>query len=92
MANLRFSGLNVPIIGNPNDVYPAPIVDEASTTVTYIGYGNLGANRAKAEWMIVRITKTSATTPNGVVLTEYANGSMKFDQVWNDRATLSYSR
>lgn len=87
----NFSDLGVPIIGSPSDVYASPIIDEVSALVTYVGYGNLGADPAKAVWRILRITKTAASPPC-VTTVEYAGGSMKADQIWDDRATLSYAR
>ena len=98
-ALLPFQNKNATVFGaqvlNVNSVYPidpAPIIDEASTTVTYIGYAPIGTATSAASWLIARVTKASATSPNGVVITEYADGNMAYDNIWNNRAALSYSR
>ncbi len=62
-------------------------VDVASSTVTYIGKTYAGNSPAVAEWRIQRMT----SDPSGSLVIEYANGSTAYDQVWNDRASLSYS-
>ena len=72
----------------------ADLVDEPSEAVTYLGYyqpqtgdGALttAQTQALARWTIARITVTGAIT-----LTEYAGGSMAYNQIWDDRAALSY--
>lgn len=61
-------------------------VDDASATVTYVGKALPGSSAASAVWQITRIT-TSGT----VTLTAYADGDSNFDNVWNNRAALSYT-
>jgi len=73
------------------------IIDEASATVTYIGfikqtYDNaeppnpkLVGNTAHAIWRIVRITVAGTITTR-----EFPNGINDYQFVWNDRLTLSY--
>jgi len=70
------------------DSIPMPITDEASATVTYIGYcEQLGIRTNAAKWFILRVTISgTVTTP------EYAGGNAKFEHVWDDRASLNYSR
>ena len=70
------------------DSLPMPITDEVSASVTYIGYcQKLGDATDKPLWMIVRITISgTVTTP------EYARGNAKFEHIWDDRASLEYSR
>jgi hypothetical protein len=61
-------------------------VDDASSTVTYVGKAVVTASNSDPVWMIKKLTTT------GTVLTiTYANGNDFFDSVWNDRASLSYS-
>ena len=66
------------------------IVDEASTTVTYIGYAEFGVATSAAKWMIKKITATSATAPQGVITTGYATGFKNSVQIWDNRAALTY--
>lgn len=61
-------------------------IDEASSTVTYIGKADTGTLNAAAEWQIQRITVSGSVTS-----IEWADGNAAFDNVWNDRASLSYS-
>lgn len=60
-------------------------LDEVSDALFYVGKALIGKVDSDPNWLIVRYTTT------GVVLkSEYANGSEAFDQVWNDRTTLTY--
>jgi len=76
-----------PIVRTLTEAQPVPIVDVASGTVTYRGYAQLGTKTSAAKWKITRTTITGTVT-----LTEYADGDMKYDNIWNDRAGLTYSR
>ena len=62
------------------------VTGTAPNTVTYAGFALPGANPAQPVWRIQRITETATTT-----LIEYADGNENMDNVWNDRASLSYS-
>lgn len=61
-------------------------VDEASSTVTYIGKAVTGTSNGAAAWQVQRITESGA-----VLTIEWADGDSSFDNVWNNRASLSYS-
>lgn len=62
-------------------------IDDVSTSgVTYIGKANVGATNAQAVWQIQKVDETG--TPTTAVIT-WA-GSANFNQVWNDRLTLTY--
>lgn len=76
-----------PIISLSSDLQPSPIVDEASSTITYIGYANLGVSENSDGWKIMRISKIGTVT-----LTEYADGDMLYDNIWNQRTSLNYFR
>lgn len=58
------------------------IVDQASSTIIYLGEGLYGALTSEAKWKIKRIDLSS-----GVVIKA---ASQDFDQIWNDRAALTY--
>lgn len=65
----------------------ATIVDEASATVTYVGKAKLGTAQASALWQIFKITESGST----ITTITWADGNSNFDNVWNDRASLTYS-
>jgi hypothetical protein len=54
--------------------------------VTYLGLAQLGALPSEPKWQIRAIIKNGAFTS-----VKYANGSIAYDQVWDDRAGLTYS-
>jgi hypothetical protein len=60
-------------------------LDQVSDTLFYVGKALIGKVDADAHWLIIRYTQTGS-----VLMSEYANGSESFDQVWDDRATLTY--
>ena len=65
------------------------LIDEAQTTptnITYVGKAKLGTATSDAGWQILRIERSSTITA-----IQYANGSTRYNQVWDDRASLSYS-
>lgn len=78
---------NHPTVKTLTETNPAPIVDVASASVTYKGYAKLGTGEDKPKWKIERITITGTVTK-----TEYADGNMNYDNIWADRASLTYSR
>ena len=70
------------------DSIPAPIVHDAGGGVIYTGYTErLGDGTDEAKWLIIR-----TTTSGGITTPEYAQGKSTFDNVWNDRTSLTYSR
>lgn len=60
-------------------------IDEVTSTLTYLGYANLGANDNDAVWKIKRIQQIGTVTT-----INYADGNKLFDNVWNNRASLNY--
>lgn len=63
----------------------AQIVDEASSTVTYIGKAQPGSAENAAVWQIKKITISGTET-----ITTYADGDADYNNVWDDRLSLSY--
>lgn len=61
-------------------------IDEASANVTYIGMAKPGTATIDAKWQIRRITKTGDVTQF-----EFTDGNERYDNVFDDRASLSYS-
>jgi hypothetical protein len=62
------------------------IYDEVDATTTYIGFAPAGAALSAAVWLIQRLTTSGPDTT-----LEFADGNAEFDNIWNDRAGLSYS-
>lgn len=61
------------------------LLDEASSSITYVGKAVPASATSAAVWQISKLT-TSA----GDLSVEYADGG-DFSQIWDDRASLSYS-
>lgn len=61
-------------------------IDEASATVTYVGVAAIGALGSAASWQIKRMTVSGSVTT-----IEWADGNSSFDNIWDDRVSLSYS-
>lgn len=62
-------------------------IDESSTVnTTYVGYAEIGSSELSASWRIKRITEL-----NGILVLLYADGNDNFDNVWDNRTSLSYS-
>lgn len=65
-------------------------LDEVSGDLTYIGEAETpGTATSAASWRIVRLDESG--TGGEELIKQYANGSTDFDQIWDDRASLSYS-
>lgn len=62
------------------------VLDEVSDTLLYVGQAVAGVETPAAAWRIRRVSTV------GVVTTvAYADGDANFDNVWDNRASLSYS-
>jgi hypothetical protein len=55
--------------------------------ISYIGEAQPGSAESASVWRIKKLIQA----PDGDVSVLYANGSATFDQVWDDRLSLSYS-
>ena len=60
-------------------------IDEPDANTTYIGYSTDG-NKANPSTAIYKIVKSSTATEFYVV-----SGGTKFNQIWNNRASLTYT-
>lgn len=60
------------------------IIEDAGSGVTYIGEAPVGAATSAADWRIQKITVSGSTTT-------ITWASSKFDQIWDNRASLSYN-
>lgn len=64
----------------------AIVVDDTTTaSVTYVGKARPGSVTSSGVWQVKKIDQTS-----GVVIT-WADGNTLFDNIWDNRASLSYS-
>jgi hypothetical protein len=61
--------------------------DNATDPIAYKGEANAGTATSAATWRISRIT----TAGDGSVTIEWADGNTNFDNIWNNRTSLSYS-
>ena len=63
----------------------AMIIDEASATITYVGKAAIGSATSAAVWQVMRMNSTTG------VVTTWADGDDDEDNIWDNRASLSYS-
>ena len=61
-------------------------IDQASATVTYIGQAAPGTATSAAGWRIQRMSVSGTITTF-----EYADGDLSFNNIWDNRASLTYS-
>ena len=59
----------------------------ANPLIIYVGEAVIGSTASQAVWRISRITIGTAD----VTTTKYADGNNYFDNVWDDRESLTYS-
>lgn len=61
-------------------------LDEVSATITYVGEADPDTLTSEALW---RIKRLDTTNDDLVIL--WADGDANFDNIWDDRASLTYS-
>lgn len=61
------------------------LLDEVSATISYIGEAQPASSTSAAVWRIRKLDTTS-----GVNLL-YADGNTRFDNIWDDRVSLTYT-
>lgn len=61
-------------------------VDTVSATLTYVGEAATAIGESVAFWKIKRLN-----TVGTVLKIEWADGNENYDNVWADRASLTYS-
>lgn len=77
----------MPTYSGPSNQRIALVVrlDETSSTqYFYVGKATSGALTSQAVWQVARFDLTNGVTE------ELANGSYEFDQVWDNRLSLTY--
>lgn len=60
--------------------------DQANSTTMYVGEASIGALESAPIWRIKKLV-TSGT----LIALYWADGNKNFDNVWADRATLTYT-
>jgi hypothetical protein len=89
-------GLSGTTVGQPTGYYPVGaalmqdvnswILKDVNGSTTYYGYAlSLGANQSAAVWKIRREVTTATVT-----VATYADGDGNYDNVWTNRASLTY--
>lgn len=61
--------------------------DVVSSTLSYLGEANPGTATSAASWRIKKLVFDAS----GDITVTYADGNSSFDNVWDNRASLSYS-
>lgn len=61
---------------------------DGGTNPVYLGIAAPGSATSASTWQVRKLTFDGN---NNITKMEYADGSPEFDQVWDDRASLSYS-
>ncbi len=61
--------------------------DQVSDVLAYLGDAGVGSSPSSSVWRIQKLVFTSA----GSVTITFADGNVNFDNVWDNRASLSYS-
>jgi hypothetical protein len=62
------------------------IIDEVSATTVYYGWAAVNSSTANAVWKIKRKSVSGTVTTYA-----YADGNTNYDNIWDNRALLSYS-
>lgn len=61
-------------------------IDEVSSSVLYIGTAKIGTATSSALWQVQKVTVVGTVT--GIF---WADGNSNYDNVWDNRASLTYS-
>lgn len=83
IANLLLSALEDNI--ETRSMAMKTVIDDASASVTYIGEALPGADLSLSLWRIKKLTETGSVT-----VIEWADGNGNFDNIWDNRASLTY--
>lgn len=67
-------------------VDPVMLVDEISSTEYYVGHSRNTKDQTKANWRIKKIWKDGTTWRF-----EFPNGSQRFEFIWDNRLSYTYS-
>ncbi len=62
-------------------------MDEAGSGITYVGDAPIGSATSSAVWRIKRLDESG----DPELIIKWADGNADFDNVWNNRASLTYT-
>lgn len=62
-------------------------IDEATGSITYVGYAVIGSATSSASWKIKRLDESGSPE----LIITWADGNSNYDNIWDNRASLSYS-
>jgi hypothetical protein len=79
-------GSSDPYGGQISDNTPLHKLDVASATVSYEGWAQSGTATSAAKWLIMKTEKVGNVTTQ-----TSAGGGTSHNQIWDNRASLSYS-
>jgi hypothetical protein len=80
-----FGGVNAKAVFT-YDLPVAERIDDTTTAdVLYVGLAAIGTATSAATWQVQKIS-----TASGVVVT-WADGNSSYDNIWDNRASLTYS-
>lgn len=82
VAQVEYDGAN--LVRKQSDVL-ATRLDDSADPIIYIGKAPVGSDEGDAVWQISKLDTSSG------VITTWADGDASFNNVWDDRASLSYS-
>lgn len=68
------------------DVPNSMLVDDVDASTSYIGESSPGTATSLALWRIKKISVSGTLTS-----IQFADGNDRFDNIWDDRVSLSYS-
>lgn len=66
-------------------IYTVRLDDTSTAGITYVGKAVVSSSEASAVWQIQKIDETGA-----VMTIKFADGNTNFDNVWNNRTSLTY--
>ncbi len=67
--------------------YTKQLAYDADTNLEYLGIAKIGSATSAEEWQIRRFTWTD----NNLVTIEWTDGDFEFNNIWDNRTSLSYS-
>lgn len=76
---------NIVVSGQSGTGIQRVLVDQASATIVYVGYGPYDGDETNKVWLIFRLETTG-----NVVKKSFANTDVAYDKQWSLRATYTY--
>ena len=87
VANEQLAAIKTSVNALDNKIFFDPVlIDEGNPNVIYKGFASPSAKQDEAVWAIQKITHV-----NDVCSYQWADGNKNFDNIWNNRAELTYA-